>query len=121
MKSKLLFPIFLLAVSVIACNQPVTNEEQNKPEEQKPAIKTEIKTFQNPDSIAEMKGTFGYDVFVDGNLYIHQPNIPSVSGNKGFKNEELAKKAGAFVTYKIQNNIMPPSVTPEELDSLGVR
>ena len=28
--------------------------------------------------------------------------------------------AGEFVIQKIKNNILPPSVTPEELDSLGV-
>ena len=41
-------------------------------------------------------------------------------GNAGFSSEEKAAKAGSFIVYKIRNNILPPSVTPEELDSLGV-
>jgi hypothetical protein len=72
-----------------------------------------VKTFQQNTG-------WGYDIFANGKLYIHQPNIPAVSGNDGFKSEADAKRAGEFVAYKIRNNIMPPSVTPEELDSLGV-
>ena len=72
-----------------------------------------VKTFQE-------KSAWGYDIFIDEKLYIHQPTIPSVPGNNGFKTEADAKKGGEFVAYKIRNHIMPPSVTPEELDSLGV-
>ncbi len=77
---------------------------------------TEVKTFENQSP----QTGFGYDLFIDGAQYIHQPNIPAVSGNNGFKTKEQAQKAGEFVAYKIKNNIMPPSVTPQELDSLGV-
>lgn len=73
----------------------------------------DVKTFK--DSLG-----WGYDIFIDKNQYVHQPHIPAVPGNRGFSKEEFAKKAGEFVAYKIRNNIMPPSVTPEELDSLGV-
>lgn len=73
------------------------------------------------DSI-EGNGTrgWGYNILIDGRLYIHQPNIPAVMGNAGFSSEEKAAKAGSFIVYKIRNNVLPPSVTPEELDSLGV-
>ena len=57
---------------------------------------------------------------MDGNKYIHQEIIPAVPGNKGFESEEDARKAAGLVAHKILNNIMPPSVTPQELDSLGV-
>jgi Domain of unknown function (DUF4907) len=63
---------------------------------------------------------WGYNVLVDGKIYIHQPTVPAVMGNNGFSSEEKARRAGAFVINKIQNNIIPPSVTPEELDSLEV-
>jgi len=77
------------------------------------SLSIEIKTFEN-------KQGWGYDIFMDGNKYIHQEIIPSVPGNKGFKSEEDALKAAGLVAHKIRNNIMPPSVTPAELDSLGV-
>ena len=76
----------------------------------------EVRTFKN-DSI--LKG-YGYDIYVDNGLKVHQPHIPAVSGNKGFATEEKAKRAGEFVGNKFRNNIMPPSVSPKELDSLGV-
>lgn len=63
---------------------------------------------------------FGYDIYKDDSRYIHQPSIPAVPGNNGFSTEAKAKKAAEFVAYKIEQNIMPPSVTPQELDSLGV-
>jgi hypothetical protein len=63
---------------------------------------------------------WGYDILVDGKIYIHQPNIPAIMGNNGFSSEENAQEAGEFIIQKLKNNIIPPSVTPEELDSLGV-
>ena len=81
-----------------------------------PNQKYELRIFANP----EASGGYGYDVFADGKPYIHQPHIPAVAGNRGFATEATAKKAGEFILYKISRNIMPPSVSKEELDSLGV-
>ena len=63
---------------------------------------------------------YGYDIYMGDKLYIHQPTIPAVAGNKGFSSSEKAERTAAFVEQKILNNIIPPAVTPEELDSLGV-
>jgi hypothetical protein len=63
---------------------------------------------------------WGYDIIMNGEVHIHQPHIPAIMGNNGFSSEEKALKAGEFVIQKIKNNILPPRVTPEELDSLGV-
>ncbi len=76
----------------------------------------EIKTYSNDTNL---KG-FGYDIYLNQKLYVHQPHVPAVAGSKGFSTPENAKRTGEFVAYKIRNNIMPPSVSPEELDSLGV-
>ena len=76
----------------------------------------EVRTFKNNSDITG----FGYDIYVDNALKVHQPHIPAVSGNKGFATEEKAKRAGEFVGNKFRNNIMPPSVNTKELDSLGV-
>ncbi len=80
----------------------------------------DIKVFNN-DTIKSsgLKG-FGYDIYMYRSLYVHQPHIPAINGNRGFDTEEQAHKVGEFIVYKIKNNIMPPSVTPRELDSLGV-
>ncbi|PCH93366.1 MAG: hypothetical protein COB85_07285 [Bacteroidetes bacterium] len=63
---------------------------------------------------------WGYNIFLDGQQYIHQDIIPSVPEHYGFKSEEDAAKTAQFVANKIRRNIIPPSVTPQELDSLGV-
>jgi hypothetical protein len=63
---------------------------------------------------------FGYDILVDGIVKFHQTNIPSQPGNDGFFSREKAKLTAEFVIEKLKQNIMPPTVTGEELDSLGV-
>jgi len=41
-------------------------------------------------------------------------------GNNGFRTKEQAERTAKFVISKIQKNIMPPTVTIQELDSLKV-
>ena len=59
--------------------------------------------------------TFGYDILADGKLMIHQPTIPGMPGNKGFKSEAAAQKIAALVIGKIKNGEMPPTVSVEEV------
>ena len=63
---------------------------------------------------------FGYDIYMDDKLYIHQPDIPAISGTQGFSTKEKAEQAARLVEDKIRNNIRPPAVSIEELDSIGV-
>lgn len=78
--------------------------------------KIDIKVFENKE--ANLSG-YGYDIFIHDALYVHQPHIPAINGNRGFKTKDQANKAAEFVVYKIRNNVMPPSLSVEELDSLG--
>lgn len=64
--------------------------------------------------------TFGYTISIDGEQTINQTTIPGQPGTLGFSTKYKADKAANFIIYKIKNNIMPPSVTKAELDSLGV-
>lgn len=68
--------------------------------------------------MANSEGGFGYDIYQDGKLIIHQPYIPAVSGNQYFKNSFRAETAANLVVYKLQHNIMPPTLSIRELDSL---
>jgi hypothetical protein len=74
----------------------------------------EVKTF------AVEAGGYGYEIYINGSKTIYQPTIPGLPGNTGFSTQEKAKRTGEFVAHKIRNNQMPPSVTVEELDSIGV-
>jgi hypothetical protein len=64
---------------------------------------------------------FGYDIIAQGKVIIHQPYIPAISGNKGFRTKEDAQKIAQLVIYKLNKNIIPPSVTKKELDSLQLK
>lgn len=116
---------------------PVSHEEMEMQEMKEMAEKQKQTPQENPykDAKIEVKATdntkaknaddtrvggFGYDIYIFDALYVHQPNVPAINGNRGFKTKAQAQKAGEFVAYKIRNNIMPPSVSIKELDSLGV-
>ena len=51
---------------------------------------------------------------------MHQQNIPGLPGNEGFTTKERAKIVAEFVVKKIRNNEMPPTVTIEDLNNMGV-
>ena len=73
------------------------------------------------DSLEDGPGSgWGYDIYVEGKLVIRQPHIPSISGLKPFASMEDAMSVATLVEYKIRNNIMPPAVTRNELDSLEI-
>lgn len=65
-------------------------------------------------------GTYGYDILSDGKLFVHQLNVPGQSGNRGCATKADAEKLAAFVIEKIKKGEMPPSVTIDELTSLGL-
>jgi hypothetical protein len=64
--------------------------------------------------------TWGYQILNNGNLYINQPHIPSIQGNNGFETEEKSITTANYIIYKLNNGLFPPTISKEELDSLGV-
>ncbi len=64
--------------------------------------------------------TFGYDIFSNGKLFLHQTNLPGQPGNDGCKTKADAEKLAAFVIGKIKKGEMPPTVTTDELKKLEV-
>ena len=63
---------------------------------------------------------WGYQIFNNEKLYINQPHIPAIEGVNGFSSEQKAAKTAQFAIYKIENGILPPTISKNELDSLGV-
>ena len=61
---------------------------------------------------------WGYDIYKDKQLLIHQPNIPAMKGNKGFSSEQKAISVAQLTIQKLRQGIMPPTIRTEELDSL---
>ena len=65
--------------------------------------------------IRAAQATFGYDIYADGQLYIHHPNIPAIEGNQGFVDTTQAGMIARVVIQKIKRGEIPPVITLEEL------
>lgn len=110
--------LFSLSVIVLhACSyeeKELTEEQPNNPQQEVIQQLYAVETFENGE------GTWGYRILKNGNLFINQPHIPAVQGNKGFSSSENAQKTGEFIVNKLDAGIIPPTVSLEELDSLNV-
>ena len=67
------------------------------------------------------QNTYGYDILNGNKVVIHQPNIPAVVGNKGFASKKDAEKTAKLALIKISHNIMPPTISIHELDSMHIK
>ncbi len=103
----------------VSCNQPGSSKEI-KEGTIVPKIflnkKIELKTYSNNSTLSG----FGYDIFINDSLYVHQPHIPAIQGEKGFASKLDAEKIGNLVIIKIRNGVIPPSITISDLDSLEI-
>ncbi len=68
--------------------------------------------------INAIEDTFGYNIFIDGKLFIHQPVVPATIGNHGFKSKKDAQIVAELVVSKITLGEMPPDVSLEEIKRL---
>jgi hypothetical protein len=88
------------------------------------AVKQQTNPYANAEItikiIPSAKKTYGYDILLYGKPLVHQPNIPGLPGNAGFTTKERAQTVAEFVVKKIRNNVMPPTVTSENLNEMGV-
>ena len=114
----MLFIFVGVPVTAIFANETVAKQE----------VKKEVKQQKNPYANAEItikiipsiKKTFGYDILLQGKPLVHQPHIPALPGNDGFTTKKRAKIVAEFVVKKIRKNEMPPTVTIEDLNNMGV-
>ena len=108
--------------------------EEKSIEELDAEFNTAIETIAEPvDSVIEASSDvysvktqftpehgWGYQILNNGDLYINQPHIPAVAGNKGFDSKDNAIKTAEYIVFKLENDMFPPTISPQELDSLGV-
>ena len=62
--------------------------------------------------------TYGYKILRDGKPMINQESMPAVPGNNGFPKKHQAEKMAILVIQKINQGIMPPTVSVAEVDSI---
>ncbi len=110
----LIFFAFFICFVAAAQVKPATGKGVNKKSiTEKPILAYII--------IPAEQNTFGYDILENNRPLVHQPSIPGLPGNKGFIKREDAEKCAKLVIAKINKNIMPPTVTKQEMDSLKIK
>ena len=62
---------------------------------------------------------WGYDVYANDSILIHQPYIPAIEGNKSFTTKEQAITIGQLVINKFKTH-QSPTISVHELDSCKV-
>ena len=70
--------------------------------------------------IPSVEKTWGYDIYMGKQVFIHQSNLPGLPDNKGFKSKTDAEKVARLVIEKIKKGEMPPSISTGELKELKV-
>jgi hypothetical protein len=95
--------------------QPPVKSEKKSDFPSGDAFKNAKITYQ---LISGINNTWGYDILVDNKLTIHQPSVPSLPGNEGFKTKEGAEKVAKLVIEKMKKGEMPPSIDADELKKL---
>lgn len=129
----LLIGIMLL----IACNQeqPILEKEQQIPETNEPTAShmTHTDSIKSQKTSSSKKSSpyhyttiytdeigWGYDILENSSVRIHQPHIPAVQGNQGFKSANDAAKVAEKIIEKLDKGIMPPTLSIAEMEELGV-
>jgi hypothetical protein len=121
---KQIFALFFIGLFSLSCNNAQKSNSADRKEEGKEnnfLAKIESRIFKN-DTVAGSNLTgFGYDILVDGKLYIHQPHIPSISGSTGFLSQDDAHKTADYVADKLRETNALPSLSKQDLDNLGIK
>ena len=114
MKSATFFGCLLMASLLIALSGSIPALAQ------KTTVTGEQQTTYTYKIITLPDKTYGYDVFANGKLLVHQATIPAMPGNSGFATKKDATKVAELVIRKLKDGIMPPTITVEELRQLKV-
>ena len=92
---------------------PSTPTEEKSEVENVKKSPYEVKTVQNYLG-------WGYEVWKDGALIINQIHIPAIQGLRAFTSQEQAQKAVDIIKTKLDKGIFPPTISIDELRSIGV-
>lgn len=107
---------FFVGLILIGCTEEkVTDESIEKKE-------TGVVTSSGFSHRVEFKENlgWGYQIFDGSKLILNQDHIPAIQGNIGFPSKEAADKTAKYIIQKLENDIFPPTLTVNELDSLEV-
>ena len=116
-----------LVVDVFVASQLPISRHGEQIAQQTPAAKQP--SFPAGDAYAKSKitaklipseaKTWGYDILVEGERFIHQPSKPGLPGNRGFDTKEKAQRVADLIIKKMKKGEMPPSVSIAEMKQLN--
>jgi len=125
-----IFALITLSFFLVNCGSENTDTQTNvvqdklDPDTLKPILTSpdsSIVVNQYTAEIFETTGLgWGYKIYDNGTLFINQPHIPAIQGNKGFSTKDQAQITADFAIFKMEQGFVPPTISPKELDSLGV-
>ncbi len=112
---KYAFLIFI-GVLMVSCGTENTDDldvklEKNSEQTSIPKYSSKVYYLQNVG--------WCYQVFRGTKMILNQKHMPAVQGIKGFETKEKAEIAVNFIMERVIAGNERPSVTPEELDSIG--
>jgi hypothetical protein len=116
---KTIFAFVLITALKVTAQPP--SKTLHKKEQKKVNIHSPVKHRLKYVIINNSETGFGYNIVEGNHIMIHQPSVPGLQGNKGFTTGEDAAKVALLAINKIHKNIMPPTITRRELDSLHIR
>lgn len=105
----LFFLIFLLSTSQLFAQQTKTNSAPVSP---KSSYSYTYKI------ISSVSNTYGYDIYANGALRIHQPFVPATQGNTGFATKQAAEKIARLAISKMERGQALPTISREEMKKL---
>lgn len=62
---------------------------------------------------------WGYSIYEGTKEFIRQPHIPAIQGTQGFATKDQADRVAKEVVRKLDNGIMPPTLSVDEMQKLG--
>lgn len=101
-----IYGLFVFAVTLFIITR--FTKKAKRPDQ----IELSVKTFQTGIG-------WGYDIYTNDSLYIHQEYIPAIEGRKGFVTEADAKKIGDLAMEKMKHHKLA-TIFVSELDSCKI-
>ena len=110
---------FLFTADTAIAQENKATAAGKNPELQFPAAAQFANSKLTSKIIPAANETWCYDILADGRTMIHQPSVPGLPGNEGFKTRAAAQKVADLVIQKIKNGEMPPSITKAAMQQIG--
>ena len=109
---------FLIFIGVLMVSCGTENRDDLDVKLEKNSEQTSIPKYSSKVYYLQNVG-WCYQVFRGTKMILNQKHIPAVQGIKGFETKEKAEIAVNFIMERVIAGNERPSVTPEELDSIG--